>query len=81
MRFPLVLDVTRVAELRRIEHYAKHIAIGAAATLTDAFAALVAEWPQLKTFATGSPACRCATRARWAATSPTARRSATRCRC
>jgi xanthine dehydrogenase small subunit len=51
MRFPLVLDVTRVAELQRIEHYDNHIAIGAAATLTDAFAALVAERPQLKTFA------------------------------
>jgi xanthine dehydrogenase small subunit len=51
MRFPLVLDVTRVAELQRIEHYDNHIAIGAAATLTDAFAALVGERPQLKTFA------------------------------
>ena len=51
MRFPLVLDVTRAAELKRIEHYDNHIAIGAAATLTDAFAALVGERPQLKTFA------------------------------
>ncbi|HMA09634.1 MAG TPA: xanthine dehydrogenase small subunit, partial [Ramlibacter sp.] len=51
MRFPLVLDVTGVAELQRIEHYDHHIAIGAAATLTDAFAALVVQRPQLKTFA------------------------------
>ncbi len=51
MRLPRVLDVTRVAELRRIESYDNHIAIGAAATLTDAFAALAADRPQLKTFA------------------------------
>ena len=46
-----VLDVTRAAELRRIERYPHHIAIGAAATLTDAFAALVQDRPQLATFA------------------------------
>jgi xanthine dehydrogenase small subunit len=51
MQFPRVLDVTRVRELQRVEHYDQHIAIGAAVTLTDAFAALVAERPQLKTFA------------------------------
>jgi xanthine dehydrogenase small subunit len=51
MRFPQVLDVTRVEELRRVETYDNHIAIGAAATLTDAYAALVRERPQLKTFA------------------------------
>lgn len=51
MQFPRVLDTTQVAELRRIEDYPHHIAIGAAATLTDAFAALVADRPQLKTFA------------------------------
>jgi xanthine dehydrogenase small subunit len=43
-----VLDVTRAQELRRIEHYEHHVAIGAAVTLTDAFAALVADRPQLK---------------------------------
>ena len=51
MEFPKVLDVTRVAELRRVEHYPHHIAIGAAVTLTDAFAALVADRPQLASFA------------------------------
>jgi xanthine dehydrogenase small subunit len=51
MQFDKVLDVTYVEELRRIERYDNHIAIGAAVTLTDAFDALVAEWPQLKTFA------------------------------
>ncbi|MDO8449412.1 MAG: xanthine dehydrogenase small subunit [Rhodoferax sp.] len=50
--FDKVLDVTRVQELRRIEDYPHHIAIGAAVTLTDAFAALVADRPQLHTFAT-----------------------------
>jgi xanthine dehydrogenase small subunit len=46
-----VLDVTRVAELKRVEQYPNHIAIGAAVTLTDAFDALIAERPQLKAFA------------------------------
>jgi xanthine dehydrogenase small subunit len=50
MRFDTVLDVTRVAELGRVEQYGNHIAIGAAVTLTDAFAALVTERPQLKMF-------------------------------
>ena len=51
MQFAMVLDVTGVEELRRVERYENHIAIGAAVTLTDAFDALVAERPQLKTFA------------------------------
>ncbi len=50
-QFTTVLDLTRVAELRRIERYPHHVAIGAAATLTEAFAALVETRPQLKTFA------------------------------
>lgn len=51
MQFPRVLDVTRVEELRRVERYENHVAIGAAVTLTEAFAALVEERPQLETFA------------------------------
>ena len=51
MQFDRVLDVTQVAELKRVERYDNHLAIGAAVTLTDAFAALVEERPQLKTFA------------------------------
>jgi xanthine dehydrogenase small subunit len=51
MQFEQVLDVTQVRELRRIEQYEHHIAIGAAATLTEALAALVAQRPQLKIFA------------------------------
>ncbi len=46
-----VLDLTQVQELRRIETYPQHIAIGAAVTLNDAFAALVADRPQLHPFA------------------------------
>nr|WP_234263746.1 xanthine dehydrogenase small subunit [Hydrogenophaga sp. NFH-34] len=49
-RFERVLDVTGARELQRIETYPHHIAIGAGVTLTDAFAALVKERPQLKTF-------------------------------
>ena len=51
MQFGTVLDLTRVAELRRIEHYPQHIAIGAAVPLADAFPALLATRPQLKAFA------------------------------
>ncbi len=50
-QFDQVLDVTRVAELRRVEDYPQHIAIGAAVTLADGFAALVAGRPQLASFA------------------------------
>jgi xanthine dehydrogenase small subunit len=50
-QFAQVLDVTRAAELRRIDEDAQHIAIGAAVTLADAFAALERHWPQLHTFA------------------------------
>lgn len=49
--FAQVLDVTQVEELRRIEHYPHHIAIGAAVTLADAYAALVQDRPQLHNFA------------------------------
>jgi len=51
MQFAKVLDVTQVAELRRVEQYPHHIAIGAAVTLTDAFDALIADRPQLAEFA------------------------------
>lgn len=51
MQLRKVLDVTRAAELRRVEEYANHIAIGAAVSLTDAFAALVRERPGLQVFA------------------------------
>ena len=50
-RLPRVIDVTRAAELRRVENYRHHIAIGAAVTLTDAFAALTRERPELTNFA------------------------------
>ena len=46
-----VIDITQVSELRRIEDHADHIAIGAAVTLADAFAALVQGRPQLHNFA------------------------------
>ncbi|WP_144729648.1 xanthine dehydrogenase small subunit [Extensimonas perlucida] len=49
-RFAQVLDVTRVPALRRIDWHADLIAIGAAVTLTDAFAALAQQWPQLHDF-------------------------------
>ncbi len=49
--FAAVIDVTRVAELRRIDIAQERLRIGAAATLNEAFAALTAQWPQLKSFA------------------------------
>jgi len=51
MQFPRILDLTRVKELRRVEQYKHHIAIGAAVKLTGAFSALVADRPQLARFA------------------------------
>jgi xanthine dehydrogenase small subunit len=50
-QFDRVLDLTRVAELQQVENYPHHIAIGAAVTLTDAFAALVSDRPHLAEFA------------------------------
>ncbi|MBG6075257.1 xanthine dehydrogenase small subunit [Polaromonas sp. CG_9.11] len=50
-QFDQVIDLTQVAELRRIEHPAGHVLIGAAVTLADAFAALVTDRPQLHPFA------------------------------
>jgi xanthine dehydrogenase small subunit len=50
-RFGQVLDVTAARELRRVETYPHHIAIGAAVPLSEAYAALVSERPQLQTFA------------------------------
>ena len=50
-RFDKLLDVTRAAELRRIERYPHHVAIGAAVPLHDAYAALVRDRPQLQVFA------------------------------
>jgi len=49
-RFDQIIDVTGARELRRVETYPHHIAIGAAVSLSEAFEALVAERPQLKTF-------------------------------
>jgi xanthine dehydrogenase small subunit len=51
-QFAQVLDVSKVQELRQIAHDPQHITMGAAVTLTDAFAELVADRPQLHTFAT-----------------------------
>ncbi|WP_010461664.1 xanthine dehydrogenase small subunit [Acidovorax radicis] len=51
-QYESILDVTRVAELRQVQQDNHHITLGAAVTLTDAFAALTAQWPQLHTFAT-----------------------------
>ncbi len=46
-----VIDLTRTAELRQVLGNSSGLSIGAAATLTDAFAALVATRPQLASFA------------------------------
>ena len=51
MNFDQLLDVTKVRELRRVERYAHHIAIGAAVSLDDAFNALVQDRPHLRAFA------------------------------
>ena len=51
MDFDQMLDVSQVRELRQVERYAQHIAIGAAVSLEDAFAALVQDRPHLRAFA------------------------------
>jgi xanthine dehydrogenase small subunit len=48
---PQVIDLTRVAELRHIETYPQHIAIGAAVPLQQAFDALACERPAIAPFA------------------------------
>ncbi|MDP3700250.1 MAG: xanthine dehydrogenase small subunit [Hylemonella sp.] len=50
-QFAHVLDVTRVAELRELRHTPDMLSIGAAVTLHEAYAALVADRPQLQRFA------------------------------
>ena len=50
-QFDQIIDVTKVAELTKIEDRPDHIAIGAAVTLNDAFAALIKHRPQLHDFA------------------------------
>jgi xanthine dehydrogenase small subunit len=44
---PELISLTHVAELKTIEHDSHWLHLGAAVTLTDAFAALVAEYPEL----------------------------------
>lgn len=51
-QYTQVIDVTRAAELRQVAQHTDAIHIGAAVSLTDAFAALTAQWPQLHRFAT-----------------------------
>lgn len=48
---PQIIDLTRVAELRRIETFPQHIAIGAAVNLQDAFDALATERPSIRPWA------------------------------
>ncbi|WP_296490916.1 xanthine dehydrogenase small subunit [Rhodoferax sp.] len=50
MDFAQLLDVTRVAELKAIEVQNNHTVIGAAVSLSDAFAALALDRPQLHAF-------------------------------
>ncbi len=50
-QFTQVLDIMRVQELRQVERYPHHIAIGAAVNLHDAYAAMVQDRPQLQDFA------------------------------
>lgn len=50
-QYAQVLDVTRVEELRRMVRTSDTLRIGAAVTLHEAYAALVADRPQLRRFA------------------------------
>ena len=80
-QFTRVLDLTRVAELRRIDRTPTHLTIGAAVTLPTRWPPW---WPTARSCTRlphALPGCRCATRARWAATLPMARPSGIPCRC
>ena len=50
-QYPRVLDVTAAEELRRLDRTAAGLSIGAAVRLSDAYAALEADRPQLHSFA------------------------------
>lgn len=50
-QFDAIIDLTQVQELRGLQHLPDHLVIGAAVPLTDAFAALAQERPQLRNFA------------------------------
>ena len=50
-QFGTLIDVTRAQELRQVNAQGEHISIGAAVSLTDAFAELQKHWPQLHRFA------------------------------
>ena len=50
-QFEQVIDLTRVAELQGIEHHPHHLAIGAAVSLHDAFAALAQQRPAVASLA------------------------------
>jgi xanthine dehydrogenase small subunit len=76
-----LISIGEVAELKCIAERDGVLSIGAAATLEDAWQALAARWPSCARSGCALRGRRCATPARWAATSPTARRSATRRRC
>ena len=51
LRWQQVIDLSRVAELRQVEDYPHHIAIGAAVNLQHAFEALTQERPPVQSFA------------------------------
>jgi hypothetical protein len=69
-----------VRELALVHAGLEAIEIGAAATLADAFDALDGDYPNSRRPGSDSRPCRYAMPARSAATSPTPRRSAIRCR-
>ncbi len=50
MRFEQILDLSQVHELKKIEIYEHHIAIGAGVNLNQSFAALTQQRPQLQAF-------------------------------
>ena len=50
-RWQQVIDLSRVDELRQVEDYPRHIAIGGAVTLQHAFEALAQERPHVQAFA------------------------------
>jgi xanthine dehydrogenase small subunit len=78
---PELIAIGEVRELQRIDEEGGALHIGAGVSLEAAWRALVRHWPALQDVWLRFASLPGAPPARWAATSPTARRSAIRRRC
>ena len=78
---PVMIHVGQITEMKQVQTADRHIEIGAAAPLTDCYAALAAEYPDFGELLQRFASLQIRNRARSVATSATPPRSATRRRC